>query len=94
MQRYEKFEGGQEGRKWYVDLAEFGVGCADPREAGKAERANNGSNSSFPRCTEPGSVSRVIGVTDLRLESKPKRLTSISAVKIRLMNSHRRHRYS
>lgn len=33
MQRYEKFEGGQEGRKWYVDLAEFGIGIHARRNA-------------------------------------------------------------
>lgn len=73
---------GQESRKWYVDLAEFGIGSADPREA---ERANNGSSRARVRVSFDA-PNRLLfrGVTDLRLESKRKRLTSIRRAQVRL----------
>lgn len=85
MQRYEARTRKSEVVRWPGGIRHWQCGSARGGKGGTSEqRLESSSSESFLRCTQPATIPRRIGVTDLRLESKRKRLTSIRRAQVRL----------
>lgn len=82
MQRYEARTRKSEVVRWPGGIRHWQ--CGSTKGGTREQRLESSSSESFLRCTQPATIPQRIGVTDLRLESKRKRLTSIRRVQVRL----------